>query len=708
MRNILSILLVLFVCSSLIQAQTKPKPRQNEKPPTQKEVDAMMKEMEEMMKDPEQRKEMEAQGIKMPNLKSIPKFTDQQYAEADKESKRIVPVKDVQRIAAISKQPLNDATLKSYLNNTHTKVQQAMRPELLAWAKNKSDSIAMKYGDGATMAQIALNCYIVGLYDIAVFIMGKVVLAHPEDPTFLNNYAAILNTGGGQHLALPILQALNTRYPKDYKVVNNIGQAWYGLGDMQMAGKYIDSAIRLFPRNPQALHTKSKIETEKGNKEAAKKALKQSLEEAYTDEKDYELRKLGIDADDFQEVRWTMEAPKDAFGLGNFVVPQFPMSIEESEILEPKWESFRQQCAALLDKLGDRLSIAEEDAEAAMEKRQKEVFAGKSSFIVPWLSPKAAYKIKWLQERDRKNSNYAFYEAEEKYLNIDQELEPVKDEYSAKEAAIEEKYAPLFGEGKQNPFEAHCAEINKVRNEYLSKANSLVHDRFQAYINHLKVMTNEKAEYSLYANFKEDYEVMKLHLQQYYLTALSSPKVQFAQPAGTCPRPKEKLPDTTKVLSNFYDRNCEYQSEFYVPLIGKWTQRCDIMTVELFTKIPLGPATVNLGGKYVINSDTKHENGTVEIGVSVGVGEKKFTEFVNTGVKAEGKTIIHLTDRGITDIELVGGVGVKTGFGGEKGPSKDISPIIKGSITHIGAEGQFSIMNGPRPTGKIKFLEFKL
>lgn len=705
------IVLLVFACGFCfpVIAQQKPKPPSKEKPPTQKEVNDMMKEIEGLMNDPETKKAMEEQGVKMPDLKGMPQFTDKEYADADLESKRKVPAKDERRIASISKQPLNETALKAHMLSTHTKVQQAMRPDLLNWVKAKSDTLVTQYGSGNTLAQIALNCYIVGLYETAVFLMGKVVLENPGDPTHLNNYAAMLNTGGGEHLALPILQTLNAKYPGDYTVVNNIGQAWYGLGDLQTAGKYIDSALRIYPRNPQALHTKSKIETEKGNKEAAKKALKQSLEEAFTEEKEYELRQMTTDEEEQSKIQWAMNTPKDAFGLGNFVAPPFPMSIEESKVLEPQWESFREKCKAQLNQLMAKQTVAEQEAAIMMEKRQKEVFAGKSSFPIPWLAPKAAYKLKMLQERSRKNTNYAFFDAEEKFLTIEDELEKITDSYRKKEQAIEKKYEPMFGEGKQNPFAAHCAEINTVRNNFLAEANTLVHDRYKTYITQLKVMINEEAEYSLYAHFKEDYEVIKLHLLQKFLTSLQAPPVQFQQPAGTCPRPADKEADTTTTLANFYDRNCDYISEFYVPLIGRWVQRCDIMTVELFTKIPVGPASVSLGGKYVNNSDTKQENGTVEIGVSVGIGPKKVVELTNTQVKAEVKTVIHLTNRGITDIELGGGLGVKTGFGGEKGSaSSNISPIIKGSITHVGIEGRYSIMNGAKPSGGTKFMDFKL
>lgn len=703
------LLFILFaILYNIGLCQNNPKTKPKEKPPTQKEVDEMMKEIEADMKemDPESKAMLDSLGIKMPNTKSLPKFSDKQYAAVDAESKQGVPVLDAKRIASLKRQALTETALKTHLQETKIKLEQAMRPELRTWTIEKTNALIKEYGDGNTLAQIALNCHIVGLQELAAYLMCKVAIAHPEDPTFLNNYAAMLNALSAQHLSLPILITINAKYRRDYTVINNIGQAWYGLGDMQMAGKYIDSAIQLYPRNPQALHTKSKIETKKGNKEVAKEALKKSLEEVYSSEKDYELRQLGGELDKKESTRWTMAMPKDVFGLSNFAIPEFPMSIKQSEILEKKWEEFRQQCNALDKSLEAKREVAEQEAEQAMEKRQKEIFSNKTSFLVPWLAPKAQFRMRMLQERNRKNSLFAFFNAREKFLNIDDELEPLKEAFDKQQKEINDKYP--FGEGLENNFEAHCADMNKAINQFLSTANSLVSDRYKAYITQLKIFINEQAEYSLYANFKEDYEVHKLLLQQEWVATISSPPVLFHGPAGTCPQPEPKKESTMTKLGNFYDRNCDYTSEFFVPFIGKWTQRCDIMTVELFTKIPVGPATIGLGGTYVINSDTHHENGTIELGVSIGLGPKFPTGITSTGIKAEGKTIIHLTDRGITDIELSESVGIKTGLGGMADKNKELAPVLRGSLTHIGVEGKYSIMNGPPPSGKVKFMDFKL
>lgn len=708
MKTLILFLMLMPCCLNSAIAQGKPGKPSKEKPVTKQEVDVMKKEIEELMKDPEARKALEEQGIKMPDLNKIPTFTDQELEEGAREADQKVPPKDSRRIAAVSPQILSKAALREHVMKSKTILEGAMQPHLKAWVIAKTTAIQKEYPQAANLELIALNCHVVGLQELAASLLCKTILSGHWEPTTLNNYAAVLNSMGAQHLALPILQYLNAGYPGDYTVVNNIGQAWYGLGDMPKAEKYLDSALRLYPRNPQALHTRSKIETKKGNKEAAKQYLKKSLAETYSSQKDYELRQLGGELNSKENSRWTLPVPKDGFGLSNFSIPNFPLSTRESRFLEKQWETFRNECKARLETLGSELKAAEQAAEEAREIRQSEIFSNRSSFLVPWLAPKAGMKLRMMQERDEKNNYYALFEAEKKFLALQDELEPIEKEFEKAFNAVNERYADQFGEGKPNPFEAHCTDMNKVIDNFLSTANSLVANRHQAYISQLKVFLNEQAEYALYANFEEDYQVRKLMMQRQWLTALAGPPVRFHDPANTCPRPVPRE-DTTTVLANFYDRNCPYESEFYVPFVGKWTQRCDIMTVELFTKIPAGPATIGLGGKYVINSDTHHENGTIEIGVSVGVGKKKLTTgLTSTGAKIEGKTIIHLTDGGITDLEIAGSAGIKSGLGGMADKNKQLAPVLRGSLTAAGVEGKVSLMNGPPPSAKVKFMDFKL
>ena len=73
-----------------------------------------------------------------------------------------------------------------------------------------------------------------GHWEKALFIMGKVCIDDVTDADNLNNYAAFLVMTGGEQAAIPILEYLDEKYPDNSTIKNNLGQAWFGLGDLAM------------------------------------------------------------------------------------------------------------------------------------------------------------------------------------------------------------------------------------------------------------------------------------------------------------------------------------------------------------------------------------------------------------------------------------------------------------------------------------------
>lgn len=57
--------------------------------------------------------------------------------------------------------------------------------------------------------------------------------------------------------------------PRNSTILNNLGQVWFGLGDLDKAGKYPDSTINLYACHPLVQMTKAAIEEKIGNTSAA-------------------------------------------------------------------------------------------------------------------------------------------------------------------------------------------------------------------------------------------------------------------------------------------------------------------------------------------------------------------------------------------------------------------------------------------------------
>jgi hypothetical protein len=130
---------------------------------------------------------------------------------------------------------------------------------------------------------------------------------------------------GGEDLALPILQKLNKEYPGNSTIQNNIGQAWFGLGDLDKAEKYLDSTIKTIAWHPQANLTKAVIQQSKGDKAGAVESLKKSVQGGYSITKEDMLRKLGYKLDG-KDIDNDFDMPADPLGFDKWIakMPIFP------------------------------------------------------------------------------------------------------------------------------------------------------------------------------------------------------------------------------------------------------------------------------------------------------------------------------------------------------------------------------------------------
>src|SRR4029079_3106725 len=66
----------------------------------------------------------------------------------------------------------------------------------------------------------------------------------PDDVNTLSNCGAILNLCGKEEKAIPILKYVLTSHPGNSTVLNNLGQAYAGLGDRSTAMMYLGRCIQ--------------------------------------------------------------------------------------------------------------------------------------------------------------------------------------------------------------------------------------------------------------------------------------------------------------------------------------------------------------------------------------------------------------------------------------------------------------------------------
>ena len=246
--------------------------------------------------------------------KNLSNMSDKTIQQANEEEP-LVPKKDVTRISMLPKKILNDAELLLFIKNVHSGVEKLIPIAERTEALSIYNETKTQYRSTSVVANAASGCWMIGHWEKALFIMGKACLDDLSNADNLNNYAAFLIMTGGEQAAIPILEYLNSKYVNNSTILNNLGQAWFGLGDIDKAKEKLDETTALYPNHSMANSILSNISRAEGNNEKAISLLKESLKDTYDPEKEAELNKLGyeIKYEDMPPFNYPMK--KDPLGL---------------------------------------------------------------------------------------------------------------------------------------------------------------------------------------------------------------------------------------------------------------------------------------------------------------------------------------------------------------------------------------------------------
>ena len=711
---------------------SQPKPAKKEKPPTAKELEDMQKEMQKEMDkamkemSPEDKKMMDSMGFKMPSMPTMPKMTDKQIATAMEDADRVVPVKDVARIAKIPKQPLANSAIPAFLNTVHADIVSKLDPYVNESGEKIYQWLKKEYNSASATGNGAAGFWIMGKQDIALYIMSKACKDDPTDADNLNNFSAMLSMAGAEQHAIPLLENLNTKFPKNTTILNNLGQAWFGLGEINIAEKYLDSCIRIYARHSQANATKSRIMESKGDKSRAVEALKNSIHEGYTMDKENRLDKLGykLKSDD---LHWDKPMPADPLGMEKFKWPDYPLNVEESEVLKPQWRKFVDDCEEEIHKLEAKQKRLEQELAEASQKRMQKVmqvgFKGGMVDPIPRFAPKAMIKLKHLVDGKDGKLAYEYQSQTERVAREIVLVEGKQETYSENLETLRKKYEPLFGEGKPNPMAQACADENKLSNEFLNDANTTLMITYRSFLNFMRRMFSDQMYYYQYTQWPEEFEVSKIHVQIAWLNLIKDQKVKFLEKSAWCQQ-KEKVPSARKdSLGQFEDMHCEYHSETNFGF-GSISSDCSKLTAKLDLKLidkVLGIDVVKL--KLVTKEGDRDDETFMDQFQSfrVEMGPKKTWGYGSGPIRAEAKLgvagFLEVGKNGISDAGVIGTAEVNVGTNiikqmdgtkviGTKGPDGKMSgdnsmgPIKDLNMTVVGATAKISLMSGPSMEGK--------
>lgn len=663
---------LFFLLSSGLLAQTKPKPK--EKAPTQKEMADMMKEMQEAMDEmsPEDKKMMDSLGIKMPDFnktkKAVAGVSDKQLATAAEDEERIVPQKDVARIAAISG-PVSTAGIGAYVQDINKKIFAALNPATTSKAAQLLAELKQKSSDPVMIGKAAIGMWAMGQPLMAIYLQAKITEANSGDANLLSNYASMLTQLGGAEYAIPLLNNLNTRFKGNTTILNNLGQAWFALGDIPKAEKYIDTAIRIYTFHSQANYTKCLIEESKGKKTEAIVAIKRSIKGGYTKEKENKLKQLG-GKPDAKDDCFPQDIKNDPLQLGGFKAPAFPTSVAECISLEEVWKSFDAEIKQEINRLLEEIKDMKPD-----ENIQKRIDENIAIINVSQQAGKIMGSIESVPQyferayRQQKRAEEKYYKKLEALMKraadwAAGEGATLQKNYQEKMNLLRKKDGEQTGYGRPNVD--FCPQYKEASDEYLRNFNPKAEAFYKEYLSLHKELINEITHWQMYMYWPQDFEAIKINNKVSWLKALQS-KQPIAFQSITefkCASPANSQP--TK-LSKFDDVACQYHSEINL-YVGKIKSDCS-KTVGEFDFAFL---------KYDIEMDAEQGNtligqfvkGSIEISKSIDIGEKG-----PASAEAEIGGRIEFDQNGFKDFIVKGGVSVSNPTGQSAGVEGNVSLV---------------------------------
>ncbi|MFI5133087.1 MAG: tetratricopeptide repeat protein [Chitinophagales bacterium] len=332
-------LFIFFLTAPFIWAQ-----------PTQAEIDKMLKkaqlEIDKMKNDPKNKDlinnmpDMDSLLKSMSNeaLSNIPKnvITDPTSFK--------LPARNDKLLNTIPRKNLSRQELINFLVALHS----ALEKKLPLIKVQAAQAIINKLNkDAAKIALAGSLAWYKSAPAEAVLLVTYAASISPDDNT-LNNCGAILNLCGLEEKAIPVLKYALVNQPENSTLLNNIGQAYAGLGLIDTAIYYLRGCITRSSTHPEACATVAYIEAQKGNIEKAKQMAEQAIKGGYGTTIVQFYKKINKDANLLPLLEDKINPNEQYFEMGDWKFPPLCHSWQEMENVYPKRQAFVKKADELI------------------------------------------------------------------------------------------------------------------------------------------------------------------------------------------------------------------------------------------------------------------------------------------------------------------------------------------------------------------------
>ncbi len=157
------------------------------------------------------------------------------------------PVMDVKRLSLIPVKPPTRQEMVQEVSKMEAALRSAVGNQVVQkveeFAANKSVKEIQSAATGGWYDSNPQSALLLGM---------KAVQKDSSDVLGWNNLAAIMNLSGLEHQAIPILQNCLQDHPENAMLLNNMGQAFLGLGDVVRSKEFLKKCLQFDDMHPEA------------------------------------------------------------------------------------------------------------------------------------------------------------------------------------------------------------------------------------------------------------------------------------------------------------------------------------------------------------------------------------------------------------------------------------------------------------------------
>ena len=365
----------------------------------------------------------------------------------------------------------SEENYKSYIQQLSSDIGKAIKPaekiRIDEYLKNK------KLTQSEDVSKQALGAWLQKAPHASLYLYSKSVVINPSDVLAANNFSAFLLMGGLAEKSIPILDYWNKKMPAQPTILSNLGNAYYRLGDVDNAMKYLQQCVQRDTLNATANKILCLIYLKKGDTKKAEEHGTKSLTTTNDEQVISVLRQLNkqLMPGEIMSRRHKNEFPL----LKRIRLPEMPSNLDDMD-------KFKIDLAA--EKASVDLTIQSIEAKMPQDTNnvsQKALMAWVNGGIAP-LRKKAQDIIMdgmQLYQKEKLSESEAF----------NYKLKLLTAPYSAKVRAINKKYVAQISklEGGEAGDEdkiaalelAQCQEVNAEKAKYVVDLSQLVNQYAQ-------------------------------------------------------------------------------------------------------------------------------------------------------------------------------------------------------------------------------------